>query len=622
MKRHLSRVAAAATLAVAMSLGVSAGPVFAEEAEPPVSSAPAANSPAPSAPETPTTKPSPTSRPTQTTEPPSTARPSPTAKPSPTSVKPSVTAVKDPPPSEPAPSSVSTTTPVSTTTSVSAPPTAAEDQPDLRLTVAFGQPSYRQNDPVWVQVSVVNAGTGTATGVRLTDSGTLAAHTWNGFTGMDIVLAPGQTAEGSTWAYIADFTENVVRLQVEVTAAEPDAEPADNSVTITAPLTVVRGGFRGIAYGDHNRNHVMDPGEALAGLHINASGEGAGWSADTVTDGEGRFAFHDLLAGTWHVFPSSPDWVFTYPAVEVTGNSEPEVVLRGEYDITGWLTGSGRLSAQTYAAGDTARMIITVVNSGRGPVPGLTANCWTNDYAQPIGLGELDPAGPGGTVQAASSRTFEITIPVRQEAVVAGYLEVHCRVQPPGYYAGVEVTATARVPGARAIKSVGYVVTPIYGCGCYPQYERVPGVKVYLRNQVTGAIVARAVSDADGTVVFFDLPADRYDVGIVGPWQGQWGGTPVWLARGGDDGSYFRNWIVIVPGPDQPDPDAVPPVAKPPSGNGAVPVRPGQARPVLAGSETGRLASTGVGVGWLALGGLLTFTAGVALVLGSRRRAN
>ncbi|MGW4057643.1 hypothetical protein ACWEGE_05155 [Amycolatopsis sp. NPDC004747] len=483
--------------------------------------------------------------------------------------------------------------------------------------MAFGQPSYRQNDPVWVRVSVVNAGTGTATGVRLTDSGTLTSHTWNGFTGMYLVLAPGQAAEGSTWAYIADFTEDVVRLQVEVTSDEPDAEPADNSVTITAPLTVVRGGFTGIAYGDHNRNHVLDPGEVLPGLHIQAFGEVSGWSAETVTDSRGRFAFHDLLAGTWHVYPSSPDWTFTYPAVAVDGVSEPEVVLRGEYDITGWLTGSARLSAPAYAEGDTARMFVTVANSGRGPVPGLTAYCWTNDYAQPIGLGELDPAGPGATVQAASSRTFEITIPVRQVAAIAGYLEVYCRVQPRGDYAAVEVSATARVPGARAIKSVGYVVTPSYGCGCHPQYDPVPGVKVYLRNQVTGAIVARAVSGSDGTVVFFDLPADRYDVGIVGPWQGQWGRTPIWLARGGDDGTYYRNWIVIVPGPDQPDPDAVPP-----SGNGKLPARPAPARSVVAGPGTGRLASTGVDVGWLAMGGLLTFAAGASLVLGSRRRRN
>ncbi|MDX3189772.1 carboxypeptidase-like regulatory domain-containing protein [Streptomyces sp. MN03-5084-2B] len=522
--------------------------------------------------------------------------------------------MKDPPSSEPAAPSVTSPAPVSTT-SASAPPAAAEEQPDLRLTVTFDQSSYDPMNVVVVRASVVNAGTGTANNVRLTDSGNLTSHTWDGFTGRYVVLAPGQTADGVAMASVADVTENVVRLTVEVTSDEPDAAPADNSRTITAPLTVVRGGFSGIAYGDHNRNQVMDPGEALAGLHIHASA--AHWSADAVTDGQGRFAFHDLLAGTWYVYPSSPDWTFTYPAVEVTGDSEPEVVLRGEYDITGWLTGSARLSAPTYAGGDTARMIVTVANSGRGPVPGLTAYCWTNDYAQPVGLGELDPAGPGATIPAASSRTFEITVPVRQEAVIAGYLEVHCRIQPPGYYAAVDVTATARVPGARAIKSIGYVVTPIYGCGCYPQYDRVPGVKVYLRNQVTGAIVARAVSDAEGTVVFSDLPADRYDVGIVGPWQGQWGRTQVWLARGGDDGSYFRNWIVIVPGPDQPDPDAVPPAAKPPAGAAA---RPAPARQVVAGPGTGRLASTGVDVGWLALGGLLTFAAGVSLVLGGRRR--
>ncbi|MEU0538144.1 hypothetical protein [Amycolatopsis tolypomycina] len=92
MKR-MSRVAAAATLAVAMSLGVSAGPVFAAQTEAPASTAPAADSPPPATPETPTTKPSPTS------------------------VKPSETEVKDPPPS------ASSTTPVPTT-SASAPPAA------------------------------------------------------------------------------------------------------------------------------------------------------------------------------------------------------------------------------------------------------------------------------------------------------------------------------------------------------------------------------------------------------------------------------------------------------------------------------------------------------------------
>ncbi|QKV80552.1 DUF11 domain-containing protein [Amycolatopsis sp. Hca4] len=618
MKR-MSRVAAAATVAAAMSLGVSAGPVFAAETETPASTVPAVGSPPPSTAETPTTKPSPTSRPAPTTKPTPTTKPSPaptsTAKASPTSVKPSETAVKDPPSSAPAPS----TTPVSTT-SASAPPAAAEDQPDLRLTVAFGQPSYRPGDTVVVHATVTNTGGGTATGVRLTDSGTLTSHTWSTINGGNAVLAPGETAEAYAFAYIEDVSENVVRLTVEVTSTEPDADLADNSVTVTAPLTVVRGGFTGIAYGDHNRNHVIDPGETLAGLVVRASGPSApGKYFDATTDSQGRFAFHDMLAGSWTLYGVSADWKFAGVTVEVTGDSEPEVVVRGEYDITGWLTGSARFSAPTYAEGDTARLIVTVANSGRGPVPGLTANCWTSDYRAPVGLGELSPAGPGGTVPAASARDFEITIPVRQESVTAGYLEARCTVFFPESLGYVEVTAATRIPGARATKSVGYVVTPVYSCGCHPQYEGLSGLKVYLRNQVTGAIVARAVTGPGGYVAFFDLPADRYDVGVVGPWQGQWGRTQMWLVRGGDDGFYPPNWVVLVPGPDQPDPDAVPPAAKPSAG---APARPAPARQVVAGRETGRLASTGVDVGWLALGGMVTFVAGASLVLVSRRRSS
>lgn len=411
-----------------------------------------------------------------------------------------------------------------------------------------------------------------------------------------------------------------MRLTVEVTSSEPDANPADNSVTVTAPLMVVRGGLTGIAYGDHNRNHVIDPGETLAGLVIGASGPHPGWQSETVTDSQGRFAFHDLLAGSWTLYGVSADWNFAGVTVEVTGDGEPEVVVRGEYDITGWLTASGRFSAPTYAGGDTARLIITVANKGRGPVPGLTAYCRTSDDGVPVGLGDLDPAGPGGTVPAASSRNFEIAVPVRQESVIAGYLEVRCWVQPPGPFSSVDVTATARIPGARALKSVGYLMTPEWGCGCYPVYRPVPGVKVYLRNQLSGAIVARAVSGPDGYFAFFDLPVDRYDVGIVGPWRAWYSEPPVFFARGGDDGTSYRNWIVVVPGPDRPDPDAVPPTAKPPAGKTGVPARPAPAQQVVAGPETGRLASTGVDVGWLALGGLLTFVAGVSLILGSRRR--
>lgn len=618
MKR-MSRVAAAATLAVAMSLGVSAGPVFAAETEAPASTAPVAESPPPSAPETPTTKPAPTTKPipkpSPTPSPAPTSRPAPSTKPAPsttepvpTSVRPSETAAQDPPSSGP---------PVSATS----PPPAAVEQPDLRLTVAFGQPSYRPGDTVFVHATVTNAGSGAATGVQLTDSGTLAYHTWYGFTGQYVALAPGQTAEGYASASIEDISENVVRLTVEVTATEPDANPADNSVTITAPLTVVRGGLTGVAYGDHNRNHVFDPGEALAGLVVRASGPSApGQYFDAVTDSQGRFAFHDLLAGTWTLYGVSADWQFSGVTVEVTGDSVPDVVVRGEYDITGWLAGSARFSAPAYAGGDTARMIVTVTNKGRGPVPGLAANCSTSDYGVPVGLGELDPAGPGATVPAASSRVFEITIPVRREAVTAGYLRAGCSVYPPGFSGSFEVTAMTRIPGARAIKSVGYLLTPVYNCGCQPLFDPVPGVKVYLRSQVTGAIVARAVSDANGYFAFFGLPADLYDFGVVGPWKPWYGQALLFAVRGGDDGSGNPSWEVVVRGPDQPDPDAVPPTAKPPSGKAGAPARPVAARQAVTGHQAGRLASTGVDAGWLALGGLLTFAAGVSLVLGSRRR--
>ncbi|SEC66009.1 hypothetical protein SAMN04489727_4580 [Amycolatopsis tolypomycina] len=76
------------------------------------------------------------------------------------------------------------------------------------------------------------------------------------------------------------------------------------------------------------------------------------------------------------------------------------------------------------------------------------------------------------------------------------------------------------------------------------------------------------MSGQDGYIAFFGLPADRSDVGIVGPWRSYYA-EPVFLVRGDDDGSLaYRNLIVVVPGADQPDPDAVPPTAKPPGRRG------------------------------------------------------
>ncbi|MEU7788872.1 hypothetical protein [Amycolatopsis sp. NPDC049159] len=540
---QLPRAAAAVTVAVALSLGVSAGPVFAGEG---------------------------------------------------------------PTPSSPAPSESAVAA-----TSV---PASAPDEPDLRLTVVLDRTSYGAGDPVVARATVANAGSATANGVRLADTGTLSAHSWDGFPGREFSLTPGQTAEGTAFAWIEDLGAGVVRLTVEVTSAEPDANPADNSVTVTAPITVVRGGFTGTAYGDVNRNHQPDPGEALAGLRVHAWGSPPGWSADAVTDSEGRFAFHDLLAGSWSVSASSSDWTFDVVPVTVDGIGEPDVVVRGAYDITGWLTGSARFSAPTYAAGDTARMTVTVVNRGRGPVPGLTANCWASNGA-PVDRGELDPAGPGATIPAASSRDFEVSVPVDAEALTAGYLDGHCWIGPPDWYAMVQVVATARVPGARASKVVGDLVSPDFQCGCTVRFKAVPGVKVYLRDQVSAAIVARAVADANGLFAFSDLPADRYDLGLVGPWRGYYGDPPIFLVRGGDDGTGRPQLVVVRPGPDQLDPDPAPVVNRPP-GDAAQPVSPaGTVRPA-----TGDLAATGVGVGWLALGGSVTFTAGLAMVFGSRRR--
>ncbi|MFI9811882.1 peptidase associated/transthyretin-like domain-containing protein [Saccharothrix variisporea] len=553
---RLPRTVGALALAVTVVLGTTAGPALGDEA--------------PSSPQT-----------TSETPVPSSAEPS----------TPADTALPTAPP-EPPPAP-------------GEPPAAVSEQPDLALTVVFDKASYDPADLVLLRATVVNAGTATASALRLESSGNLTPHYWH-FEDEVTDLAPGESVQAEASGYVMDVADGVVRVTVEVRSAEADARPDDNATTVSAPLGVVRGGFTGVAYGDLNANQAPDPGEELAGLRVYASGGAPSGFYETVADNAGRIAFHDLLAGSYTVYGDSPDWIFPGLAVQVDGTGEPEVLLRGDNRIDGWLTGTLAFVRPTYAAGDTARLLVTLTNSGRGPIPGLVAYC-TSTSSAPAGYGELDPNGSGATVPATSTRTFEIDYPVDAPTANAGFLEVTCFIgKPPDHYGMVRATGATRVPGLRAARVVGRLMTPDrHQCGCRPSYLPVPDAKLYLRDQVTGQVVARDTTDADGWFEFLDLPADRYDVGVVGPWTGRGGTTPVLLVDALDDGSR-THFVVVVPGPEQPDPDPAP--VPPPTGEaGGTP-------------EPAALAATGAGVGWLAVTGLVFLVGGAGLVFGTRRR--
>ncbi|WP_153278282.1 carboxypeptidase-like regulatory domain-containing protein [Saccharothrix syringae] len=196
-----------------------------------------------------------------------------------------------------------------------------------------------------------------------------------------------------------------------------------------------------------------------------------------------------------------------------------------------------------------------MTNAGRGPVANLAAEVRTHAPI-PMDLGEFDISGPGVTLPAGETRGIDVRFTVDDRMADLGTMKVTVVFGAPPWGAGsTETSAVARVPGRRVL----------------------PNAKVHLRDQVTGEVIARDITDGEGRFGFFDVPVGLYTAGVVGPDQ---------------------------PDPDQP-PSTTPPAATPPAGSG-----PGQQ---LAEQ---RLAETGAGVTWLALGGLLTLAAGAGLVTG------
>ncbi|MFK0246072.1 hypothetical protein ACIQUM_15330 [Amycolatopsis azurea] len=592
-------------LSILLGLAVSAGPAFATETVPtaPVTSRSAeAATPSP-------TKPAPT-----------------------TSVKITPTSSR----SAPAPSKTmsassrpTTTKPIASTPSSprTAPTTvvsrpAAPDLPDLRLAVWFDEPSYLSTQRIIVHARVTNAGTAAASRVMVNSTGNLSTTWWTPLTPPGVPIEPGQTVVGTADGYVTTTSGPVT---LTVTAAllgdEKDADPSDNTVTASVPVTHLSGSYRGTVYGDRDGNGTMDPGEALAGVKVLTSGGTPNVGRVTTTDRQGHFAFLDLPAGGYWTILESPEWYFVGQNVEVDGVDDPDVVIRGTASATKGLSVSMAFARNTYRKNDVAHLTVTLTNNGAAVIKNVTADCRADDSGK-VETGDLSPGGPGVSVPARATRVRVLTVRITDEAAAVGHLRVTCAFgAPPNINGPPTVSATTRVPGGMAPRVDGYLGRflwkPQLGL---PYSDPLPGVKVYLRNQVTGAVVARAVTSASGGFTFRNVPADLYDFGIVGPWTMVYS-NPEFVVRDGENGpggDPYRHLYFVVPGPYQSDPDPVPP------SKGGQAHLPGPAQtvplPQPGVSHPQGLATTGVGVAWLALGGMITMMTGAALVLGPHHR--
>ncbi|QFZ19680.1 carboxypeptidase regulatory-like domain-containing protein [Saccharothrix syringae] len=491
------------------------------------------------------------------------------------------------------------------------PPTAAAPPPpapdaettDLRISAAFDRPTYAVHETVTARVRVTNGGaTAVRISVQVTDG--LVLPSWDA-PWVGAPVEPGQAPEGTLTGQVRNADQDVLTLVLTVAAGDtPDVDPTDNSATISVPLTRVRGSSTGTAYGDLDGDGTPDPGEALAGLRVTIDGGVPDGEYSTVTDAEGRFGFRDLPAGSYRLAfdPASPWWL-PGQSQYVDGVDDPDVLVRGVGRVSGAVSVALSFDRQDYREGDLARVTATLTNGGPVPIHGLVGEFYAGTGA-PVDHGEL---GTGLSLPAGTTRSTTASLRVDRTAWEWGHVSVSLRVGAPlSGNASPTHYAYAAVPGGRAPLVVG-ALTEEDESGSRPRPGApLPGLVVFLRDLVTGVVVARTTTGGNGGFAFHDLPAGAYGFFVVGPWQvDRWYGGWPFTVRAGEDGGLWHA-VMVVPGQGEPDPGPVgPPGTEPPPAPGG-------------GAATPPLAATGVGVSWLALGGLLSLLLGIALVHRSR----
>ncbi|MFD0205490.1 MULTISPECIES: hypothetical protein [Saccharothrix] len=483
--------------------------------------------------------------------------------------------------------------------------------PNVKVTASFGKPSYDINEQVTATVKVVNAGTARTFARFVPESSADGFHydhdQWGDLRPwLGAYLEPGDERTVTLVGDVAFVREGVAWLKGRIEATD-EADPADNVLGLSVPVTHRTGDVVAVVYGDRDLDGVFDQGEALPGVDITfEGGRPRKWVAGE-TGADGTYRLDDAPAGTYVVITTDEHtgWVSQGQSeLVVTGDQETTAYFRMERPLSDRLHATLAFDRDTYGVGDPVDITITLANSGDAPIL-ARAFCGSAELPAPdygAAWGPFAPDGSGVVVAPGGTRAFTVRETVPGWAGDYGLFGAWCDFGPEHANGLAHGSDLARVPGAvwtvsgRALNGTG------------PEPRGIPGVKLVLLDFITGQPVARTVTGADGGFTFTDLPVGYYTPVLVGPWKfnTNWGPYAYFkVVRGGAD-------VVDIhfdPGPEVPDPD-VPPTGEP---------IPGQ--PAAGGGPSGGgLADTGASVLWLSLLGLLAVALGAGTRTAGRRR--
>ncbi|GAA3044052.1 hypothetical protein [Actinokineospora globicatena] len=554
----------------------------------------------------------PTRPPVTTTAVPASAAPptSDTAPPVPVDA-PTPTSVAGPPvPADTAPAS-----PVTTTERPAPERVRQVEVPDLRVTLSFAKTSYDIHESAVIRLSVVNAGTGTATRVALSTSGPLSPS-WAGNLFPGAALAPGQVVTDTGTVPLIQLTDDgPLTLTATVSADEADADEADNTASATTLVTLVRAPLSGVVYGDADRDSTFEPGEELVGVAVRAAGGTPNRTYETTSGAGGGFTFDELAVGSyWVSARTSTGWRFAGVPARVAPGGDLIISLPGVRPLAEDLSATMAFQPGEAPAGLATPLVVTLTN--RGPaLTGLVAHC-DDSGTSGTRWDALGRNGGGVTVPERSEVRVEVLVGIPVTAPVGGVFTVSCTFD--NFYSrpdAVPATASVRVlPGVAELSGSVYATSPGDLCRMSSQciYLRggSPGVRVLLRERSTGRVVARTTSTTWGTYTFPPLPPGDYLIDAEGGWRVQVFEQAIRLVVGYNS---LRLWVVSASY-----------LITPSSPTGATAVSsttapaPAAARAPLPSGSTAGLARTGASTAPALLGAVMVLT-GACLIRLSRR---
>jgi hypothetical protein len=486
---------------------------------------------------------------------------------------------------------------------------------ELRGSVKFGKQRYESHETVSAYITITNVGGQTAEHVRLASITTLDVPDEQlgdlRPNGPGIRVPVGESRTITVSGKIREVWSGQLAVMADVSHA---AGSGFARFRETVEVVQSTGEVTGVVYTDKNRNGQMDPGEGAVRAELELGGGVPLTGRRGATDDNGRFSFTDLPSGYYSITYTLADgWAVHVDGEKPRFRVEPgvpvEVVARAERPFRESLKATVVLDKSTYQAGDLAKITVTLTNTSDREIRGVQALCNRDTGVSRLGgrpgivpmpesWGDLRTSTKGVTLAPGETRTFVVTEKVPAEARKSRSVAVGCDFAPnPAQNTdGPYGYDWASVPG-------GFGAVDAQVLHDVNKNSRVDSGEAVARTRITlmtdreyGAVVAEAISDADGHAFFEDVPPGGYWAWVDGPWKFE-GADHAYVFVEADRTT--QAWFPVVPGPAPATP-----------GNGDIDQG---GDPVFGGGTRGALARTGASVLGLAFLGALLVAAGAAL---------